>query len=321
VDPYWSFPRGGPFSDGAWLATRFAQVLASGEALKNFRARACVARDLQRPLWVLVDAYPQRRRARSHRADRGHVFPKSQKRKEAEEELRLLALAVARLHDVVMITEGRAARRSRARGSSFVNDAFEHLTGWSRTEGHRQFARASCKGPRDRPQRNLLGSAARCARGEPVHAETDQTTLRNGEPYWIEIDIVAIADRSGRIVHPRGPSSASSRSERTPSKRVLAAQGETSGDARGCAPTCFFDIDLDGMYHALSFAAPRNSCTPPAGSPHRSDDVPRCCPPRAAAVTMARVCDRHTPVGVSVGLQYELALPHGRCWFEFVRRP
>ena len=311
VDPYWSFLE----EDHSVMGlARYpvAQVLASGEALKNF-VLGVRRPDLQRPLWVLVDAYPQRS-ARGHIEQIVVTFSEITERKEAEEELRLLALAVARLHDVVMITEAEPLDAPGPR-IKFVNDAFEHLTGWSRTEVIGNSPRI-LQGPRtDRSELARVGSALR--KGEPVHAELINYT-KNGEPYWIEMDIVAIADRSGRIVHHVAVERVITE-RKNAEQRVLAAQGELQATLEA-VPDLLFDIDLDGTYHACH--SPRRELLYPSAGSLIGQTMSQVLPTEAATVTMAALRQAHA-VGVSVGLQYELALPHGRCWFELsvARKP
>ena len=118
-------------------------------------------------------------------------------RKEAEKGLDLLAAAVARLNDVVMITEAGNYDDPGPR-MLFVNDAFERITGWKRADALGRSPRI-LQGPKsDRAELARIGAALR--RNEPVHAELINYT-RQGSEYWVEFDIVPLFDRSGRATH------------------------------------------------------------------------------------------------------------------------
>jgi PAS domain S-box-containing protein len=194
IDPYWAFLE----EDNSVMALeRFPvqQVLASGKAVANLVLGARRP-DLPRPLWVLVDAYPLRD-AQGQIEQIVVTISDITERKEAEEELRLLAASVAQLNDVVMITEATDLDEPGPR-MVFVNDAFERLTGWRRDEVLGRSPRM-LQGPKsDRAELGRIGAALR--RSEPVHAELVNYT-KSGSEYWVEFDIVPIVDRSGRSTH------------------------------------------------------------------------------------------------------------------------
>jgi len=115
-------------------------------------------------------------------------------------ELRLTSAALARLNDMVLIAavgEPDAAGAA-AQSIIFVNEAFERRTGYLRAE------------LLGRPLRMLSGPGtssttlaridSAMARYEPVRAELLNYT-RSGETYWVETDMVPLADDGGKHTH------------------------------------------------------------------------------------------------------------------------
>ena len=118
-------------------------------------------------------------------------------RREAEKGLHLLAAAVARLNDVIIITEAGRYDEPGPR-MLFVNDAFERITGWTRDDALGRSPRM-LQGPKtDRTELTRIGAALR--RNEPVQAELVNYT-RQGTEYWVELDIVPLFDPDGRVTH------------------------------------------------------------------------------------------------------------------------
>ncbi len=194
IDPYWAFLE----EDHSVMPLErypVQQVLASGQAVNNLLL-GTRRPGLPRPLWALVDAYPLRDPQGQIEQIVVTIYDITE-RKEAEEELRLLAASIAQLHDVVMITEATEFDEPGPR-IVFVNDAFERLTGWPRHESLGRSPRM-LQGPQtDRAELSRIGAALR--RGEQVHAELVNYT-KDGREYWVEFDIVPIVDRGGRITH------------------------------------------------------------------------------------------------------------------------
>ncbi len=141
-------------------------------------------------LWLDVRVYP---------SDEGlavYFFDVTQRRAERAE-LALLKTAIARINDIVLITE---AEPIDAPGPCivFVNDAFERRTGYSRAEVLGKSPRM-LQGPRtSRDELNRIREAL--AAGQPVRAEVVNYTKAGGE-YWQELDISSITDASGRRTH------------------------------------------------------------------------------------------------------------------------
>lgn len=115
---------------------------------------------------------------------------------EARAHLTLLESAVSRLNDIVLITDveplGEGPR------IVFVNDAFERRTGYSREEVLGKSPRF-LQGPKtDRAE--LARMSAALASWQPVRCELINYT-KAGEEYWLELDIVPLADSKGWFTH------------------------------------------------------------------------------------------------------------------------
>ena len=194
TDPYWTFLEedGSPMPHERYPV---AQVLASGQPLTNFVV-GLQRPDRERPIWVLCNAYPARG-AQQAIEQVIVTFVDVTERVAATDGLRLLGAAVERLNDVVMITEAEPVEEPGPR-IVFVNAAFERLTGWRREEVIGRSPRV-LQGPHSDPADLARIQAARVRR-EPLHCELLNYT-RQGAEYWVEIDIVPLADRSGRVTH------------------------------------------------------------------------------------------------------------------------
>jgi PAS domain S-box-containing protein len=119
------------------------------------------------------------------------------RRRKAEVQLRLLETCVSRLNDIVLITEAEPQSEPGPR-ILFVNDAFVRHTGYSREEVLGRSPRF-LQGPKTcRAELDRVGAALR--QWKPVHAEVINYT-KSGEEYWVEIDIVPIAEATGRFTH------------------------------------------------------------------------------------------------------------------------
>lgn len=118
-------------------------------------------------------------------------------RKQAERQLYLLQTCVPHLNDVVLITE--AANESHdAPCIVYVNDAFERMTGYTRSEAIGQTPRI-LQGPKtSRIELDRIRSAIE--KSQPIRAELINYH-KNGTEYWIEIDIVPIFDADGKLAH------------------------------------------------------------------------------------------------------------------------
>ncbi len=118
-------------------------------------------------------------------------------RKQTEEQLRLLETCVARFEDIVIITEAGPTNEPGPR-IVFVNDAFVRRTGYSREEAIGRSPRLM-QGPKtSRTELDKIGVALRQWR--PVRAELINYT-KAGEEFWLELDIVPVADSRGFYTH------------------------------------------------------------------------------------------------------------------------
>jgi PAS domain S-box-containing protein len=115
----------------------------------------------------------------------------------SQEHLRLLETCVARLNDMVLITEAGPCDEPGHR-IVFVNDAFERHTGYRREEVLGRSPRF-LQGPRTQ-RAELDRIRAKILKWEPVRAELINYT-KSGQEFWIELDMVPIADAKGWFTH------------------------------------------------------------------------------------------------------------------------
>ncbi len=114
-----------------------------------------------------------------------------------ESERRLLENSVARLNDIIIITD---ADQPTGPGPHivFVNDAFERLTGYTRAEVLGRAPRM-LQGPRtSREALNRIRDAI--VAGRPVHEEIVNYS-KDGREYWVDINISPVLDAAGRVTH------------------------------------------------------------------------------------------------------------------------
>lgn len=118
-------------------------------------------------------------------------------RRTEQTQLQLLQTAVSRLNDIVLITEAEPQDAPGPR-IVFVNDAFERRTGYKREEVIGKSPRI-LQGPKtQKAELRRIGKAMR--KRQPVRSELINYT-KSGELFWIELDIVPIADATGFFTH------------------------------------------------------------------------------------------------------------------------
>lgn len=127
-----------------------------------------------------------------------HRLEKSLENQRAiNEELKLTSTAVTRLNDIVLITTARPLDEPGPQ-IIFVNDAFVRHTGYTREEVIGKSPRF-LQGPEtSRVELDRIRDALR--QYQPVRAELVNYT-KSGTPFWVELDIVPVADNQGRITH------------------------------------------------------------------------------------------------------------------------
>ena len=117
--------------------------------------------------------------------------------RKAEAELMLLRNPLARLNDIVLITEAEPIDHPGPR-IVFVNEVFERLTGYTAQEAIGKTPRM-LQGPKtDRAALDRIRAAL--AQWQPVREELVNYT-KCGEEVYVEIDIVPLADEKGRYTH------------------------------------------------------------------------------------------------------------------------
>jgi len=109
----------------------------------------------------------------------------------------LLATAVARLNDIVLITEAEPLDDPGPR-IVFVNDAYERRTGYTREEAIGNTPRM-LQGPKTQ-RAELDRIRAALTTWQPVRAELINYT-KAGDEFWLELDIVPVADENGWYTH------------------------------------------------------------------------------------------------------------------------
>ncbi len=113
-------------------------------------------------------------------------------------QLRLLETAVSRQGDMLVITEAEPIDRPEGPRIVYVNEAFARITGYERDEAVGKTPRI-LQGPATQPG-ELRRIREALAAGRPVRAEVLNYT-KAGQELWLELDIVPIADDSGRLTH------------------------------------------------------------------------------------------------------------------------
>lgn len=117
--------------------------------------------------------------------------------REDKEQLRLLTTAVSRLNDIILITKAEPLDEPGPQ-TVFVNEAFERRTGYAMSEVIGKTPRI-LQGPKT--QHTELARIRQALQAwQPVRAELINYT-KAGEEFWLELDIVPIANEAGWYTH------------------------------------------------------------------------------------------------------------------------
>ena len=118
-------------------------------------------------------------------------------RRKAQQHRMLLEGSIARLNDIVIITEAAPFRAPGPR-IVFVNEAFERRTGYSREEVIGHSPRFLQGVDTDRAQLDRI--RAGLEQWERVRVDIVNYT-KGGEPYWVDLDVSPVWDDARRLTH------------------------------------------------------------------------------------------------------------------------
>ena len=164
--------------DGAWI----------GEQVENAKDGRKLAVECHWTLMTAEDGVPQSILA---------INRDVTELRKSEQQLRLLENAVARLNDMVIITEAESIDEPGPR-ILFCNDALPRITGYSREELIGYSPRRLQGAQTSRVELDRIRQALQ--NFQPVRAELINYK-RNGDPFWLELDIVPLTDAAGRCTH------------------------------------------------------------------------------------------------------------------------
>ncbi|MBU8540943.1 PAS domain S-box protein [Falsiroseomonas tokyonensis] len=171
--------------------------MVGSEVERNFRAavaqhetRRFIHHLRQIDTWFDITAYPARNGLTIYFRD----ITAEHRR---EERLRLLEVAASKLNDIILITEAEPILPPGPR-TLFVNQAFERLTGYA-TEEIIGISPRFLQGPKtSRAELDRIHAAL--AAWRPIRAEL-LNYRKDGSEFWLELDIVPVADGLGHFTH------------------------------------------------------------------------------------------------------------------------
>lgn len=140
--------------------------------------------------WFDVSAYPSAEGLAVY-------FRDVSQQRTAAAQLHLLENAIARINDVIVITEAEPLDQPGPR-ILFLNAAFERQTGYRRDEAIGRSPRF-LQGPETQRQ-ELDRIRGALESGVPIRSELINYT-KAGTPFWIELDITPIANETGNFTH------------------------------------------------------------------------------------------------------------------------
>lgn len=140
--------------------------------------------------WLSVNAYPSSEGLAVY-------FQDVTLRHQEQEQMRLLQTCIDHMNDIVLITEAEPKDEPGPR-ILYANPAFERITGYTLEEVKGRSPRL-LQGPKT--QRHELDRVREAmSRWEPVRAELINYT-KAGEEYWLEMELVPLANDSGWYTH------------------------------------------------------------------------------------------------------------------------
>ncbi|MDQ8200250.1 PAS domain S-box protein [Pelagicoccus enzymogenes] len=140
--------------------------------------------------WFEVNAYPSSEGLAVY-------FRDVTERRAAEERMRFLETCVERMNDIVLVTEAGPIDEPGPR-ITFVNRAFERITGYTSEEALGQTPRMLQGALTDRGELDRIRAALE--RFESVRS-TIVNYDKQGNPYWLEIDIKPLPNEEGEVTH------------------------------------------------------------------------------------------------------------------------
>lgn len=148
-----------------------------------------------RPIWVRTQGTVLFKEGKVYRLV--GVLQDITAQRQAQDHLRLLETCIARLNDVVVITEAWPFAQPGPR-IVFVNDAFERMTGYSRDEALQSTPRLT-QGPKTQ-RLELDRIKAALQDWQPIHAELINYK-KSGDTFWVELNVVPISNDKGFFTH------------------------------------------------------------------------------------------------------------------------
>ncbi|MEZ5584491.1 MAG: PAS domain S-box protein [Candidatus Competibacteraceae bacterium] len=181
----------GPFSKDAEACRAGLQAVLSGSRPLFDMEYPCVSPTETR--WFLLRVVPLLRPEGGLVAAHIDIT----EHKEKDRQILLLQTAIAHLNDIVLVTEAEPINDPGPR-IVFVNPAFERLTGYRADEVIGQSPRL-LQGPEtDRATLDRVRHALE--NWQPVREEVLNYT-KSGEKFWLEMDIIPLADETGWYTH------------------------------------------------------------------------------------------------------------------------
>lgn len=119
-------------------------------------------------------------------------------RKQTEERLRLLESVVVNANDAIVITEAETITGPDSPKIVYVNQAFTYMTGYSSTEVIGKTPRILQGEKTDRHTLNRIKASLQ--KWFPINVELINYR-KDGSEYWVELNIVPIADQNGWYTH------------------------------------------------------------------------------------------------------------------------